>query len=30
MFYIIYAEDITNSLEKRLSVRELHLARLSG
>jgi uncharacterized protein YciI len=29
MFYIIYAEDITNSLEKRLSVRELHLARLS-
>lgn len=29
MFYLIYSEDVTNSLEKRLSVRELHLARLS-
>jgi uncharacterized protein YciI len=29
MFYLIYSEDVKNSLEKRLSVRELHLARLS-
>ncbi len=29
MFYLIYSEDVTNSLEKRLSVREQHLARLS-
>jgi len=29
MLYIIYSEDVINSLEKRLSVRELHLARLS-
>lgn len=29
MFYLIYSEDIKNSLEKRLSVREHHLARLS-
>lgn len=28
MFYVIYAEDIANSLEKRLSVRPAHLARL--
>ena len=29
MFYLIYSEDVTNSLEKRLSVREHHLARLT-
>jgi len=29
MLYLIYSEDVINSLEKRLSVRELHLARLS-
>ena len=29
MFYLIYSEDVKNSLEKRLSVREHHLARLS-
>ncbi|MBL4940261.1 MAG: YciI family protein [Colwellia sp.] len=29
MFYLIYSEDVANSLEKRLSVREHHLARLS-
>lgn len=28
MFYIIYAEDTADSLEKRLSVRPAHLARL--
>jgi uncharacterized protein YciI len=28
MFYLIYSEDVKNSLEKRLSVRDLHLARL--
>ena len=28
MFYLIYSEDVENSLEKRLSVRELHLDRL--
>jgi uncharacterized protein YciI len=28
MFYLIYSEDVANSLEKRLSVREQHLARL--
>jgi len=30
MFYLIYSEDVKNSLEKRLSVRDLHLARLSA
>ena len=30
MFYLIYSEDIENSLQKRLSVREHHLARLSS
>lgn len=30
MFYLIYSEDVANSLEKRLSVRDLHLARLSA
>ena len=30
MFYLIYSEDVENSLEKRLSVREHHLARLSA
>jgi len=30
MFYLIYSEDVKNSLEKRLSVREQHLARLSA
>ena len=29
MFYLIFSEDVENSLEKRLSVREQHLARLS-
>ena len=29
MFYLIYSEDVNNSLEKRLSVREHHLARLT-
>jgi hypothetical protein len=28
VFYVIYAEDIADSLEKRLSVRPAHLARL--
>jgi uncharacterized protein YciI len=30
MLYLIYSEDVINSLEKRLSVRDLHLARLSA
>lgn len=30
MFYLIYSEDVENSLEKRLAVREQHLARLSA
>lgn len=29
MFYLIYSEDVENSLSKRLSVRDQHLARLS-
>ena len=29
MLYLIYSEDVDNSLEKRLSVREQHLARLA-
>ena len=29
MFYLIYSEDVENSLEKRLAVREQHLARLT-
>ena len=28
MYYVIFAQDITNTLEKRLAVREQHLARL--
>jgi uncharacterized protein YciI len=28
MFYLIYSEDVENSLSLRMSVRELHLARL--
>ena len=28
MFYLIYSEDVPNSLASRLSVREQHLARL--
>lgn len=28
MFYVIYSEDVPNSLSKRLSVREHHIARL--
>ncbi|WP_131863456.1 YciI family protein [Biostraticola tofi] len=28
MLYVIYAEDVKDSLEKRLSVRPTHLARL--
>jgi len=30
MFYLIYSEDVKNSLEKRLSVREHHIARLTA
>ncbi len=30
MFYLIYSEDVENSLEKRLSVREHHIARLKA
>ncbi|GAA0818955.1 YciI family protein [Colwellia sp. D2M02] len=30
MFYLIYSEDVKNSLPLRLSVREQHLARLSA
>lgn len=29
MYYVIFAQDLPNSLEKRLSVREQHLARLT-
>ena len=29
MFYLIYSEDVENSLEKRLAARPQHLARLS-
>ena len=29
MFYLIYSEDVENSLDKRLSVRDKHVARLS-
>ncbi|GLQ72624.1 YciI family protein [Vibrio penaeicida] len=28
MWYVIFSQDVENSLEKRLSVRERHLARL--
>ena len=28
MFYMIYSEDVSNSLEKRLATRPAHLARL--
>jgi len=28
MYYVIYSEDVENSLEKRMSVRDKHLARL--
>ena len=28
MFYMIYSEDVANSLEKRLATRPAHLARL--
>lgn len=28
MYYLIYSEDVENSLERRMSVREKHLARL--
>ena len=28
MYYLVYSEDIENSLSKRMSVREDHLARL--
>lgn len=28
MYYVIFAQDKLNTLEKRLAVRELHLARL--
>ena len=30
MYYLIYSEDVENSLPLRLSVREQHLARLSS
>ncbi|WP_281557221.1 YciI family protein [Thalassomonas sp. RHCl1] len=30
MFYLIYSEDVPNSLPLRLTVREQHLARLSA
>jgi uncharacterized protein YciI len=30
MLYLIYAQDVPNSLEKRLSVRPAHLARLQA
>ncbi len=30
MFYLIYSEDVDNSLEKRLLAREKHLARLTS
>lgn len=29
MWYVIFSQDIENSLEKRMSVREKHLARLN-
>jgi len=29
MFYLIYSEDVENSLEKRLAARPQHLARLT-
>ena len=29
MYYLIYSEDVENSLEKRMSVRPQHLERLS-
>ncbi len=29
MYYMIYSEDVKNSLEKRLQTRERHLARLN-
>ncbi|MGJ8693883.1 MAG: YciI family protein [Thalassotalea sp.] len=30
MYYVIFSEDVPNSLTKRLSVRENHLARLQS
>jgi hypothetical protein len=30
MYYLVYSEDVENSLPLRLSVREQHLARLSS
>ncbi|MFC0322406.1 YciI family protein [Gallibacterium melopsittaci] len=29
MYYVIFAQDLPNTLEKRLAVREQHLARLN-
>lgn len=29
MYYVIFAQDIANTLEKRLAVRDKHLARLT-
>ena len=29
MWYVIFSQDVENSLERRLSVREQHLARLT-
>ncbi|OBW92842.1 YciI family protein [Gallibacterium salpingitidis] len=29
MYYVIFAQDLPNTLEKRLAVREKHLARLA-
>ena len=30
MWYVIFSQDVENSLEKRMSVREAHLARLNS
>lgn len=30
MWYVIFSQDVDNSLEKRMSVREKHLARLQA
>ncbi|UGA56028.1 YciI family protein [Vibrio sp. VB16] len=30
MWYVIFSQDIENSLEKRMSAREMHLARLQA
>ncbi|MFC1235806.1 YciI family protein [Vibrio sp. DW001] len=30
MWYVIFSQDVENSLEKRMSAREMHLARLQA